>query len=48
LSQWLKNLVKKPNKKTNQKDLIKMVYSEMTCPKQQVGQGAKKSFGGVF
>jgi hypothetical protein len=49
LSQWFnqKNLVKK----TNQKDLVKMVKSEPTCPKwhfDQIGHGGKTTIWGVF
>jgi hypothetical protein len=48
LSWWFnkKNLVKK----TNQKDLVKMVESKLTCPKWhfgQIGLGSKKRWGGV-
>jgi len=42
LSQWF-------NKKTNQKDLVKMVGSKSICPKWhfgQVGHGGKKTIGG--
>jgi hypothetical protein len=38
-------------KKTNQKDLVKMVESKSTCPKwhvDQVGHGGKKTIWGVF
>jgi len=45
--------VKNPNpiEKTNQKDLVKMVESKLTCPKWhfgQVGHGGKKTIWGVF
>jgi len=42
---------KNPVEKTNQKDLIKMVESKLTCPKWhfgQVGHGGKKTIWGVF
>jgi len=44
------NKLKNPIKKTNQKNSIKTVGFETTCPKWhcgQVGQGAKKPYGGV-
>jgi hypothetical protein len=49
LSWWFnkKNLVKK----TNQKDLVKMVGSKLTCSKWhfgQIGHGGKKSIWEVF
>ncbi len=49
LSRWFskKNLIKK----TNQKDLVKMVGSKSTCPKWdfgQVGHGGKQTIWGVF
>ncbi len=40
-----KNMVKNPNKKTNQNDLVKIVESKLTCPKWhfgQIGHGGKK------
>ncbi len=53
LSWWLnkKNLVKKTVKKTNQKDLIKVVGSKTTYPKWHFGQirhGDKKTIWGIF
>jgi hypothetical protein len=44
-------MVKKPSKKTNQKDPIKMVKSKMICPKWhfgQVGHEGKKTIWRVF
>jgi hypothetical protein len=38
-------------KKTNQKNLVKIVESKLTCPKWQfgqIGQEGKKTIGGVF
>jgi hypothetical protein len=38
-------------KKTDQKDLVKMVESKLTCPKwhfDEIGHGAKKTIWGVF
>jgi len=48
-SQWFrkKNLVKK----TNQKDLVKMVESKLTCPKWhfgQIGHEGKRTIQGFF
>jgi hypothetical protein len=48
LSWWFskRNLVKKSSKKTNQKDLVKMVGSKLICPKWnfgQIGHGGKKT-----
>jgi hypothetical protein len=42
---------KNGKKKTNKKDLVKMVGSKMTCLEWhfgQVGHGGKKTIGGVF
>ncbi len=49
LSWWFSK--KNPIKNTNQKYLIKMVDSKLTCPKWhfgQVGHGGKKTIWGVF
>jgi hypothetical protein len=53
LSRWFnkKTWGKNPTKKTNQKDLVKMVKYKMTCLKWhfgQVGHGGKKPYGGFF
>jgi hypothetical protein len=42
---------KNPIKMTNQKDLVKIVGSELTCPKLhfgQIGHGGKKNHMGVL
>jgi hypothetical protein len=44
-------MVKKPSKKTNKKDLVKMVGSKSICPNWnfgQVGDGGKKNHMGNF
>jgi hypothetical protein len=44
-------MIKKPSKKTNQKDLVKTVKSKSTCPKchfGQVGHGGKITIWGDF
>ncbi len=46
---WLiKNLIKKFNKKTNQKDLIKMAGSKSICPKWHFGQVEHGNNWGIF